>query len=84
MAEKNVASAIANAYNSNKEDVLKLFSKLGDEGLAAEELNKKHGTKDSGISVDEVYKILEEIARTQGAGTVEKRQASINRNFSKS
>jgi len=74
MAEKNVASAVANAYDSNKEGVLKLFSKLGDEGLAVEELAKKKNAKDSGISVDEVYETLEQIAKTQGTGTVEKRQ----------
>src|ERR1035437_1636309 len=38
MAEKTVAEALALAYNSTKEQVLKLFSKLGDEGLAAEQL----------------------------------------------
>ena len=77
MAEKNVASAVANAYDSNKEDVLKLFGKLGDEGLATEELAKKKNAKDSGISVDEVYETLEQIAKTQGAGTVEKRQVLL-------
>ncbi len=77
MAEKNVAVSIANAYKSNKEDVLKLFAKLGDEGLAAGELAQKTGAKDSGLTVEDVYKTLEEIAKTQGAGTVEKRQTLL-------
>lgn len=36
MAEKNVASAIANAYGLTKEQVLKSYQKLGDMGLGAE------------------------------------------------
>jgi len=77
MAEKNVASSVANAYKSNREDVLKLFEKLGDEGLAAEQLNRKSGTRDSGITVEEVWETLETIAKIQGEGTVDKRQALL-------
>ncbi|OGH39385.1 MAG: DNA ligase [Candidatus Levybacteria bacterium RIFCSPLOWO2_01_FULL_37_26] len=38
MAEKTVASAIALAYESKKEEVLKLYGRLGDMGLVAEKL----------------------------------------------
>ena len=42
MAEKHVASSIASAYSSTKEEVLKLYGKLGDMGLVAQELNNRH------------------------------------------
>ena len=38
MAEKTVAMAIALSYESKKEEVLKLYGKLGDMGLVAEKL----------------------------------------------
>src|SRR3989344_7832265 len=38
MAEKNVAQAVAMAFGSTKENVLKLYGKLGDMGKAAEQL----------------------------------------------
>ena len=41
MAEKTVASAIALAYGSTKEEVLKLYQRLGDMGLAATQLSSK-------------------------------------------
>lgn len=84
MAEKNVASSVADAYKSSKENVLKLFTKLGDEGLAAEELNRKNGTKDSGITVEEVCETLEKIANTKGEGTVEKRKILLTSLLEKS
>lgn len=72
MAEKNVAASIANAFGSTKEEVIKEFNKLGDMGLAAGKFASK--SKDGSVSVDEVFKILTEIAKTTGEGTVEKRQ----------
>lgn len=38
MAEKNVAGAVAVAFNVKREEVLKLYSKLGDMGKAVEQL----------------------------------------------
>lgn len=75
MAEKNVAGSIAIAYSSDKENVLKLFEKLGDMGKAAEELSN---SKSSNITVSEVFKILTQIAKTSGEGTVEKRQTLLS------
>jgi DNA ligase-1 len=79
MAEKTVAQALALAYGSNKEEVLKLFAKLGDEGLAAEKLCQDCGLKiqDSRLTVGEVCEILLQIANTKGNGTVEKRQTLL-------
>lgn len=74
MVEKNVAGSIAIAYGSDKDKVLKLFTKLGDMGKAAQELSN---SKSSGITVSEVFKILTQIANTNGAGTVEKRQTLL-------
>jgi len=71
MAEKQVAGAVAVAFGKDREEVLKLYSKVGDMGKAVQQLSKGTGSK---ITVEEVFTILTEIAKTQGAGTVEKRQ----------
>ena len=81
MAEKNVASSIANAYGSTKEEVIKEFNKLGDMGLAAEKFAARSKNKD--LTVDEVFKILLEAANTKGEGTVEKRQKFLSELLSK-
>lgn len=73
MADKTVAAAIAIAYKTEKEKVLSLYQKLGDMGLVAEELNRKLKVKSSDLSVLEVFKVLSEIAKTSGEGTVEKK-----------
>jgi DNA ligase-1 len=80
MAEKTVAETLALAYGSSKEEVLKLFAKLGDEGLAAEQLCRDSGlkTQNSSITVGDVCSILLEIANTKGNGTVEKRQILLS------
>ena len=78
MAEKTVAVSIANAYGSNKDEVIKKFNKLGDMGKAAEEFALKNALKSSKLTVDEVFNILTEIANTKGEGTVEKRQKLLS------
>ena len=78
MAEKTVAQSLANAYDSTKEDVLKLYQKLGDMGKAAYQLSEKEKIKDSNLTVEEVFKILTLIADTSGEGTVEKRQKLLS------
>ncbi len=85
MAEKTVAVSIANAYDLTREEVLKLYQKLGDMGLASYELarNSKsvHSTssgRNSKLSVSEVFDVLNEIANTKGEGTVEKRQTLLS------
>ena len=76
MAEKTVAQSIANAYGSTREEVIGEFNKLGDMGKAAEKFAARKSVT-SEISVDEVVKILLEIANTKGEGTVEKRQTLL-------
>src|SRR3989338_5502696 len=86
MAEKMVAEAIGKSYGKSKEDVLKLYRKKGNMGLAAQELsNKKHGTlrlrsgqaRDTKLSVNEVFAKLLEIAKFAGEGTVEKKVSTL-------
>jgi len=78
MAEKNVAGAVATAFNIKREKVLKLYSKLGDMGKAVEQLARGPVKKDNSISVSEVFEILIKIAKTSGEGTVEKRQTFLS------
>ncbi len=83
MAEKSVAKSIANAYGSTKEDVMKLYTKYGDMGLVASDLNKKSKIKSQKLDVGGVFEILTEIANAKGEGTVEKRQSLLSNLLSK-
>jgi DNA ligase-1 len=80
MAEKTVAEALAMAYGSTKDKVLKDYQDLGDMGKAAEQLNIKSQIPNpkSQMSVEEVFNILMQIANTKGNGTVEKRQILLS------
>ena len=78
MAEKQVAGAIATSLDIKRDEVLNLYSKLGDMGLAVEQLNSKLETRNSKLTVREVFEILTEIAKTKGEGTVEKRQILLS------
>jgi len=78
MAEKQVAGAIATSLDIEREEVLKLYSKLGDMGMAVEQLNSKLETRNSKLTVGEVFEILTEIAKTKGEGTVDKRQTLLS------
>ncbi len=74
MSEKLVAQSIANAYGIERQEVLKQYGTLGDLGLVAEKLAAKNGSWiKSGMTVEEVFKTLTEIANTSGGGTVEKK-----------
>jgi DNA ligase-1 len=78
MAEKTVAQSIANAYELKREEVLKSYQKLGDMGLVVEQLSSKLKTQNLKLTVDEVFKILAEIANTKGEGTVDRRQTLLS------
>lgn len=73
MADKTVATALAQAFDEKREHVLTLYSHKGDMGLVAQELNKKSEVRSSKLTVDEVFRVLTKIAHTSGDGTVEKR-----------
>jgi DNA ligase-1 len=75
MAEKSVAKALSAAYDTPLEKVTKDFDRLGDMGKAAFELASK--SKDSGITVSQVFETLDQIAHTEGVGSVEKKQTLL-------
>src|SRR6266566_3210598 len=77
MAEKTVAKAIAQAYQTTSEEVLARFSTLGDMGLVAEQLCTEAGMTAQPLQVDDVFQGLKTIAQTSGKGTVEKRIALL-------
>ncbi len=78
MADKTVASAVALSLGIDREAVLKLYARLGDMGLAVEQLKSKIKTQNSKATVGEVFEILTQIAKTSGEGTVEKRQTLLS------
>ena len=73
MADKTIADALARAFEQKKDYVLQLYGKVGDMGLVAQQLSSKFKVQSSKLTVEDVSKILTEIAGTSGAGTVEKR-----------
>src|SRR3989344_5025184 len=87
MSEKLVAQALARAYGVNREEVLKEFGRIGDLGLVAKRLSslRKQGSSKeshgspirSGMTVQEVFNTLKEIARMSGEGTVEKKVSTL-------
>ncbi len=72
MADKTIAQAVAQAYGSTKEEVLKDFAKMGDLGLVVEKLAKDL-KKSSEVTVRDVFETLTQIAKTNGEGTVERK-----------
>lgn len=79
MAEKNVAASIARAYGVEREEVLKLYGKVGDLGKAAEKLYQVSSIKYQGktLQVKDVFGTLREIADFSGEGTVEKKISTL-------
>lgn len=73
MADKTVAQAMAQAYSVDREQVLRLYQKLGDMGEEAQKLSASNVKQNKRVSVVEVFSVLKEIAQTKGEGTVEKR-----------
>ncbi len=85
MADKSVAKSLAAAYGAKVEHVTKENNRLGDMGLVAKDLAKKHESriKNHGLTVSDVFEILTQIAKTSGEGTVEKRQSLLSNLLSK-
>jgi DNA ligase 1 len=78
MAEKNVAQAVSMAYGIDRKEVLDLYLRLGDMGIVASQLNEKLKIKNEKLIVEEIFKILTSIAKTSGAGSVEKKQILLS------
>lgn len=72
VGERTAAQAIAAATRRSAEDVAAASGRLGDLGLAAEELTPR--SKRPKLSLTEVYEGLLEIARTGGRGSTEGKQ----------
>ena len=75
MGDKLVMAAIAQAAGRPVAEISKMFDKLGDLGLVAEEVAVKHRSKPT--SITQVHERLMEIANSSGAGSVEKKRTSF-------
>ena len=69
IADKFMIRAIALAYGVHEDAVRREFRKFGDLGAAAEALHKGGGK----LSVSEVFKLLDTLARVGGQGSQEKK-----------
>ncbi|UZE94317.1 MAG: ATP-dependent DNA ligase [Candidatus Pacearchaeota archaeon] len=75
MAEKMIEKSIAKCSGKSASEVSKLYKKTGDLGIAAEKLSKKQRTliKTKAPTIIEVYNTILKIAKTGGAGSVERK-----------
>ena len=89
MAEKMVAAAVADAFKTNREDVIKSYGKLGVMGLAAKQLAESsqltvHSLRPElrprslRLTVNQVFAKLLEIAKFSGEGTVGKKISTLS------
>lgn len=78
MADKMILRAVALAYGEDEKSITSEFKKIGDVGDLAEQLSdkKKHST--ANLSISHVYETLLQIAKTNGAGSVEKKIALLS------
>lgn len=70
VAEKMNLKAIAAAFNKSDAEVLKLYKKLGDQGLVAEAVSNN---KNSKLQINDVYKKFLEISLFEGEGSQEEK-----------
>lgn len=91
MSENLVAHAIGRAYDKTKDEVVKSYRKLGNMGLAAQDLASKVTLRQaqgdaeesrsikvrSQLSVSEVFDELHKIAKFSGKGTVEQKVSTL-------
>ncbi len=74
LADKMMIRALSQAYSANIDDVTKIFNKSGDLGITAQGLRAKlKSLKFKSLNVTEVYKILYELAITNGERSQEKK-----------
>ena len=76
MAESMVSQAIGKAYGKSKDEVLKLYRRKGNMGLAAKELASKHHHAGD-PTVEKVFEELLKIAKFTGKGTVEQKVSTL-------
>ncbi len=73
LADKMAARAISRSENVGLEKINSLFKKTGDLGLTFEKLYETKFRKSAGLTIEEVFKRLVEIAKTSGEGSQEKK-----------
>lgn len=73
IAEKTAAHAIAETFGFSKDEILKTYGRKGDLGTVAFELSEKRIAKSKQLTVEHVFNVLLEIAKTTGDGTVIKK-----------
>lgn len=79
MAEMTIAQAVARAFGTSKDQVVKLYRQKGNIGLAAQLLSKKQKAKSKKqLTVNEVFEELLKIAKFTGQGTVEKKISTLS------
>lgn len=77
MSEKLIAQSMARAYAIDRDEVLKMYGRVGDLGLVAAVLSEKLKIQSAKLSTKEVFEKLREIASFKGDGTVEKKIAAL-------
>ena len=78
MAEMTIAQAVARAFDKDKVDVIKLYRKMGNFGLAAQALSDKQKAKSNKkLTVSQVFEELLAIAKYSGVGTVENKVSKL-------
>ncbi|MDA8219567.1 MAG: ATP-dependent DNA ligase [Dehalococcoidales bacterium] len=74
VGERLAQDAIAQAFDTTRDEAQGLYDRLGDLGLAAGELAQAHEQAVvDGLTVATVYQQLDEMARATGSGSVERR-----------
>lgn len=72
-AEKMLLRAIVKAFAIDEKGAKDVYDKEGDLGNTAEYFSEIVKTKDKGITINEVYKKLEELAKDSGNGSQERK-----------
>ena len=74
MSENLVAIALARAFDSTKEEVIRSYRHLGNMGLAARKLaSEKRKANSDKPTLSEVFEKLHSVAKTGGEGSVDKK-----------
>jgi DNA ligase-1 len=78
LGERSMEVALARAYGTDPADVRKTYQRLGDLGLAAQELSQSHpAAVPKDVTVRDVSDGLRQIAGMSGPGSSEKKIASL-------
>lgn len=73
IAEKMLLRAIVKAFEVNGKKVQEVYDKEGDLGNTAQYFSEILKTKDKGITINEIYEKLEELAKDSGNGSQERK-----------